>query len=163
MLVRDLMTEHPATVNVNSTIKTVNALMHKKNLRNLIVVSDDNEVVGIITYSDLFRQILPNYSELFENEEYFIDPQSIEERMANVSEKRISEVMTREPEVVSPDLSAVEAGAKMIAHRVKQLPVVENGKLVGIISHYDITWGFLMRNCKFLGTDKKTYQERSNV
>ncbi len=149
MKVKDLMTENPATINSNSTIRKVNALMHKKNLRNLIVVSDDNKVVGIITYSDLFRQVLPDYKELFEHEEYLVSPESMEERIEGITNKKVSEVMTREPETIDPGSYAVEAGAKMIGNKIKQLPVVNNGKLVGIITHYDITWGLLMRDCKF--------------
>jgi len=149
MKVKDLMTENPATVNVSATIRKVNALMHKKNLRNLIVVSDDNKVVGIITYSDLFRQVLPNYKELFEHEEYLVNPEGMEDRIEEVVNKKVSEVMTREPEIINSEAYAVEAGAKMIANKIKQFPVVDNGKLVGVISHYDITWGLLMKDCKY--------------
>jgi len=149
MKVKDLMTEHPATINVNSTIRKVNALMHKKNLQNLIVVSDDNKVVGIITYSDLFRQVIPNYKELFEQKKYLLNPQTMEERVKRVVNKKVSAVMTREPEVVDSGTYAVEAGAKMVANKIKQLPVVDSGKLVGVISHYDIMWEFLIKNCKY--------------
>ena len=149
MKVKDLMTENPATVNVNATIRKVNVLMHKKNLRNLIVVSDEGTVVGIVTYSDLFRQILPNYKELYEHEEYILNPESIENRTDDIFNKKVSEIMTREPEITNPNVKAVEAGAKMVADKIKQLPVVENGKMVGIISQYDITWGLLMKDCKY--------------
>ena len=50
---------------------------------------------------------------------------------------------------VEPDTPAVHAAALMVAHHVKQLPVVENGKLVGIVGYKDITWGFLLKDCKY--------------
>jgi CBS domain-containing protein len=53
--------------------------------------------------------------------------------------------MTREVITASPDLEALQAGATMTARRIKQLPVVQDDKVVGIISHQDIGWGLMMQ------------------
>ena len=53
--------------------------------------------------------------------------------------------MTKNVITVSPDLEALKAGATMTARRVKQLPVVRNHKVIGIISHTDIGWGLMMQ------------------
>jgi CBS domain-containing protein len=51
--------------------------------------------------------------------------------------------MTRNVITVSPDLEALQAGATMTARHIKQLPVVQNHKLLGIIGHTDIGWGLM--------------------
>ncbi len=53
--------------------------------------------------------------------------------------------MTRNVVTVSPDLEVLKAGATMTARGVKQLPVVLNHKVMGIISHRDIGWGLMMQ------------------
>jgi CBS domain-containing protein len=57
----------------------------------------------------------------------------------------VDEIMTRNVITVSPDLEALKAGAIMTARHVKQLPVVQNHKVTGIISHTDIGWGLMMQ------------------
>jgi CBS domain-containing protein len=57
----------------------------------------------------------------------------------------VEEVMTRKVITVSPDSNAIQAGAIMTAIHVKQLPVVEKAKVVGIISYTDIGWGLMMK------------------
>jgi predicted transcriptional regulator len=51
--------------------------------------------------------------------------------------------MTRNVISVSPDLEVLKAGALMTSRGVKQLPVVRNHKVIGIISHTDVGWGLM--------------------
>ena len=53
--------------------------------------------------------------------------------------------MTKDVITISPDVEAIHAGATMTARRVKQLPVVRDHKVIGIISHTDIGWGLMMQ------------------
>jgi CBS domain-containing protein len=57
----------------------------------------------------------------------------------------VDEIMTKKVITVSPDLEVLQAGATMTARRLKQLPVVQNHKIMGIISHTDIGWGLMMQ------------------
>jgi CBS domain-containing protein len=61
----------------------------------------------------------------------------------------VDEIMTRNVITVSPDLEALKAGAIMTARRIKQLPVVHNHKVMGIISHTDIGWGLMTQYAGF--------------
>jgi CBS domain-containing protein len=80
-----------------------------------------------------------------EHEEYLTTPQLMEDRFRDIVNVPVEEIMTRNVISVSPDLEALKAGAIMTARRVKALPVVQNHKVVGVISHTDIGWGLMMQ------------------
>jgi len=119
--------------------------MLRYHLNDLLVIKGKKTLVGIVTYKDLFRKFLPSYEEVMEDSTYWTNPDALEERMISFLNRPVSEVMTTKVYTVSPDLQPVKAAALMNAHRVKQLPVVENDRLVGIISYSDISWGVMLR------------------
>ena len=146
MKVSDLMTDAIVTVTQDTQLRKVNKLMHHYHLNSIIVVSEEGKMEGIVTYSDLFRQLLPSYNEIMQDESYWLQPDIIENRIVKLINLPVKNIMTKEPESVSPDMPAVNAGALMNVYKVKQLPVVDNGKLAGIIGYEDITWGLLIKN-----------------
>ncbi|VAX19547.1 hypothetical protein MNBD_IGNAVI01-816 [hydrothermal vent metagenome] len=73
------------------------------------MISDEGTDIEIVTHSEFFRRILLYYKGLYEQEEYILNPKSIENRTDDIFNKKVSE-------------------------KIKQLPVVGNGKSVGIIS-----------------------------
>ena len=102
-----------------------------------------------ITSLTLFRQILPSYDEVMQDETYWLNPASIEERAADVSKKKVKEIMVKELIKINPGMLVVEAGALMASKKIKQIPVMDsNDDLVGVISFKDITWGFLIKPIK---------------
>ena len=60
--------------------------------------------------------------------------------------------MTERVITVSPDVEILKAGAIMSANRIKQLPVVRNHDLIGIISYTDIGWGLISQNSRAICT-----------
>jgi len=145
MKVRELMSPAVVAVDPKSPLRNILELMLRRHLNDVLVVDQEQRLAGIVTYSDLCRKILPTQKELMEHEEYMIQPESMEDRIAGVTNVPVGEVMTRRVITVAPDTEVLKAGALMSAHHVKQLPVVEGEKIVGIISHTDIGWGLLMQ------------------
>ena len=133
------------TVGLKTPLREVLQLMLRYHLNNIVVVDSADRLAGIITYSDMSRQLLPTQKELMEHEEYVTDPQSMEDRFQDFTNVPVQEIMTRRVISVSPDVEALQAGATMTARRIKQLPVVLDRKIVGIISHQDIGWGLMMQ------------------
>ena len=80
-----------------------------------------------------------------EHEEYLTNPRTMEDRFGDFVSVPVEEIMTRKVITVSPDVEGFHAGAAMTARRIKQLPVVLDQKIVGIISHQDIGWGLMMQ------------------
>jgi len=145
MKVLELMNPKVITVGPKTPLREILQLMLRYHLAGIMVVDGEERLAGIVTYSDLCRKLLPTQKELMEHEEYLTTPRLMEDRFRDIAGVPVDEIMTKNVVTVSPELEALQAGATMIARRVKQLPVVRNHKVVGIISHTDIGWGLMMQ------------------
>jgi CBS domain-containing protein len=150
MKVHDLMRSKVVTVGPKTPLREVLQLMLRFHLNDIVIVDSEQKVAGIVTYADLNRKLLPTEKELMEHEEFIATPQLMEDRFRDIVSIPVEEVMTKKVITVSPDLEALKAGATMTAHGVKQLPVVHNHKLIGIISHTDIGWGLMMQYAEWM-------------
>ena len=150
MKVHELMNPRPVTVHLQTPLREILPLMLRHHLNDILVVDSEQRLAGIVTYSDLSRKLLPTQQELMEHDEYLTNSQSMEDRYRDFTDVPVDEVMTRNPITVSPDDEAIHAGATMTARRVKQLPVVRNHKVIGIISRTDIGWGLMMHYAECL-------------
>lgn len=118
MLVRHRMTQHPVTVSPQDTLATAQEKMTAGHFRRLPVVHD-GALVGILTDRDVRRHV------------------GVEERT------RVGAAMTETPLTVSPLTTVEEAVQLMLKHQISGLPVVENGKVAGIITTSDVLQAFL--------------------
>jgi CBS domain-containing protein len=150
MKVGELMNPRALKVGAKTPLREILHLLLRSHLNDLVVVNKQDRLLGIVTYSDLSRKLLPSELELIEHEEYMTTPESMEDRVMNIVNLPVEEIMTRMVITVSPDCNAIKAGAMMQAHHVKQLPVVENQKVVGILSHTDIGWGLMMKYSEYM-------------
>ncbi|ABY36613.1 MAG TPA: CBS domain-containing protein [Chloroflexus aurantiacus] len=125
--VAEWMTENPVTVTPDFSVLAAYERMRARGIRRMPVVDKDGALVGIITRSDI--------------EQAMSHPRSEEERrMARFSlaGQTVAEYMTPNPITVAADASIGEAAAMMIRARVSGLPVMDNGRLIGIITESDI-------------------------
>ncbi|HEV8714785.1 MAG TPA: CBS domain-containing protein [Candidatus Binatia bacterium] len=118
MLVRHRMTQHPVTVSPQDSLATAQEKMTAGHFRRLPVVHDGT-LVGILTDRDVRRHV------------------GVEART------RARAAMTETPLTISPATTVEEAVQLMLKHQISGLPVVENGKVVGIITTSDILRAFL--------------------
>lgn len=137
MKVSEIMTKEVHTIGPNKKLREAAEEMNKHKTNGLVVVEDD-KVIGVITKADIFKAILPRYPDIIEDERHMTDLEYIEERAHKLYEMQVSEIMGAPPITISSDTPIVKAGSTMILRRVKQVPVVDNGKLVGIITLTDI-------------------------
>lgn len=121
-----IMTQNVLTIKKDSGLKTALDIIKKHHVRHLPVV-DENSVVGIISSSDLNRL---TFSNLFEDESG--QDEAILEMLS------IDQVMSEKPTIVSSETSIEEVGSIFINQSFHSLPVVENGKLVGIVTTTDV-------------------------
>jgi CBS domain-containing protein len=125
-IVRNWMTFHPITVTPQTTLPEAKKLMLDYHLRRLPVVNED-KLVGIVTWRDI------NRAEEWDGVD-FGGPE-LNSLLARLTAK---EFMSYAPITISPDATIGEAAGLMVEHKVGGLPVVENGKLVGMITETDI-------------------------
>lgn len=145
MQVRDWMSEAVIAVKPTTRVgKLLLEILHH-GVNGVPVVDDAGGLLGVVTLSDVRRRMLPSQGELAEHEDYLHQPHLMEERFGDLLEVPVEEVMSRTVVTVDPTENIVKAGALMNARRVKQLPVVENGRVVGVLRPRDIVWGLLAR------------------
>lgn len=114
--VRDAMTRRVVAVRVSQWLTEAAILMKTDDLDALPVVSDDR-IVGMITDHDIVIRVIAEG----------LDPHAV----------RAGEIASRAVVAVAPDQDVYEALEEMARHQVRQLPVIEDRHLVGIISRSD--------------------------
>ncbi|MEA1976882.1 MAG: CBS domain-containing protein [Chloroflexota bacterium] len=124
--IRDWMTSDPLTVSSSTTLPEAYWLMVEKNIRRLLVV-DKDRLVGIVTMDDLRGS--------FHTEIIAINPLKVNEML---SELPVRQLMSKNPMTIAPTASVVEAARKMLKHKISTLPVMDSGKIVGIITESDL-------------------------
>lgn len=139
MIVADFMTSRVITVAPDDALSEAARLMLEHKISGLPVVDTQGRVVGIISEHDLLRR-----RENGERRQRPHWPQLLDQtsgstgEMAQFQRRKVHEVMTPNPVTVAASASLKEA-SRLIEHRgFKRLPVVENGKLVGIIARADL-------------------------
>jgi acetoin utilization protein AcuB len=130
MQVADLMTTKVFTVEPHDLIDRVFFLIHYEKIRHLPVV-EKGKLVGIVSDRDLYKALGPKTNSKA------VEPNKENSQLHVVSQK-VVHIMHRGVYTVTPSNFASEAAALMAEHRIGALPVLENDKLVGIISATDI-------------------------
>lgn len=139
MQVRDVMTRNVISVKADDSILTAARLMLQNRISGLPVLDPNGAPIGIVTEGDFLRR-----GELGTTKrrprwvEFLLGPGKLAEEYVHQSGKRVSEVMTRNLRTVGEDDSLDDVVMLMERYRVKRLPVVRNGKLVGIISRANL-------------------------
>lgn len=113
LTVRQVMADDPITVPPDCTVQDVLRVMNRQRI-GAVVVARNGEIDGIFTERDFLRQAA--------------------ESPPGWRQRPVSDWMTRDPHAIDPDAGWEEAVARMEEMRVRHLPVIEHGKVVGIIS-----------------------------
>ena len=138
------MDANPATVRPDTPVEEVVGLMRKHGLPGIPVIDDEGYCVGIVTEADLVLPDdqgdlhIPHYINLFGGT-IFLEPLGrFEERLRKAFASKASDMMTEDPETVGPDTSVREAARKIHETGHNRLPVVEDGRLVGVVTRVDV-------------------------
>lgn len=126
LAVRDIMTERPRSVDPDTPLADAALLMRRTGLSALPVVAEDDRVLGILTERELVRHFLTVYL------------QQGSAKAAATSPKAVRDVMTRQVLCVSPEQPLAEVASLMINKDVDRVPVVREGRLVGVLTRGDI-------------------------
>lgn len=126
--VRDVMVHRVHSVPPEATLGATMHLMTRKRLRAVPVVGAKGEVLGVVTDSDLMRVLLPQIPRA-ESE----DPAD-----SGILNRPVRDIMTRSVLCVSEDLGISEVANMMIHKDVEQVPVVQAGRITGMVSRGDI-------------------------
>ena len=117
-IVSQIMTRQVVTINFTKSALDAALLMKEKRISSLIVQDNDDKTLGIITERDFVKRVCAD------------DKRS--------SEVKISELMSKIQTFAQPDTPVDVAVKRMINNRIRRLPVISDGKVIGIITVTDL-------------------------
>lgn len=127
--VRDIMSLRPRTTSPDTTLRDAAREMVRSSLGALIVVEGDSHIVGVLGERELMRDLLTNYLQ---------GGTAHRDAPASTGRRKVRDVMTRQVLGVSPDQPLSEIASIMVNKDVERVPVVEDGRLVGVLTRADI-------------------------
>ena len=141
MRVHDVMSTGVVTAKKTDTVRSVVIKMLNRHCGAVPVVEGDSQLVGLVTLRDVLLPLYPNYGDYIHDTVHSRDFIEMEEGYAEVSGKKVEEIMSRNPLTVSPNVPILEAASYMGLKNFRRIPVVDKGTLLGMVSIGDINRG----------------------
>ena len=142
---KDIMTADVITTTSNQSIKELSELFVKHRINGVPVVDGNGEVIGVVTQGDLIEQQknlhIPTVIALFDAVLFMESAKKFEEEAKKLTGKTVNDIYHRNPITVTPSTEANEVATLMAEKDVHTVPVVDGGKLVGIIGKIDVIKG----------------------
>lgn len=143
------MERDPESVGTDAGVETVIRVMRENELPGVPVVNDGGRCVGIVTEADLVLPDeggdlhLPHYINVFGGTVFLEPLKHFEHRLRKAFASTAADMMTEDPATVTPDTSVAEAARIIHDSGHNRLPVVEHGRLVGVVTRVDVLGGLV--------------------
>ena len=139
---KEIMTTEVMTVSPDTSITEAAKLLLEKRINGLPVVDSQGQLRGIICQSDLIAQqkqlSLPSFVTILDAMIPLSSYKNFEKQIQKIAATTVMQAMTREPITVKPGTSLEEIATLMVNKNIHTLPVIDHGKLVGIIGKEDV-------------------------
>ncbi len=142
--VRDVMLQNPVTVPPEMLLRDLVDLFVSENLQGVPVVNAAGKLLGIVTEGDLILQEVegdievPHFVPFLDGAIFFNNTDHYDEQMKKAFAATAADLMTDQVRTVGPGDTIHEAARRMARHEVSRLPVVDDGRVVGMISRSHI-------------------------
>jgi CBS-domain-containing membrane protein len=139
---RDIMTSEVHTVSMETSVEELARLFVSTGVSAMPVVDAEGVLQGIVTETDLVAQDrplhIPTVVSLFDWVVYLESEDKFAEQVKKMTARQVREICTTEVESCSPDTPVSQIVALMLEKGIHMVPVVENGKLSGVVARLDI-------------------------
>lgn len=139
---RDIMTKDVYTVQEDTDITDLAKKFVDHNVHTLPVLDQEGTLIGIVTQTDLVEQDkplhIPTVISLFDWVIYLESPKKFVEEVHKVTARKVGEICTKELVTCSPSEPVSQVATLMVDNKVHLIPVVENKKMIGVVSRLDI-------------------------
>jgi len=145
MKVRDVMETIVVSVSPKTTYEHAAKVMQEHHYSGLPVLDESGKLVGMLSEKDLFRALYPNYAEYARHPDEFSNAEQAESRIEDIRKDTVDLFMSKPVLSIEPEASVMKAGGIMLARGMHRLPVVENARMIGIVTRQDI-YGAVLRH-----------------
>lgn len=137
MFVKEIMTKEVITVSPDASLKEIGEILKEKRISGIPVVDENGNVVGIVTLTDLLR-ILDQIYKWKEMEKRVAGLKLSEMREEEKSKAKVRDIMTKDVFTISEDGTIDDVMRMMFGKGIHTIPVIKDGKLVGIMGKRDL-------------------------
>jgi CBS-domain-containing membrane protein len=142
---RDVMTSEVVTIGFEASVEDLAKLLEERRISGVPVLDAKGALVGVVTQSDLVQRSrdleLPPALNILDLHLFLETPSHFQKRLEKLLGNKVKDVMTRDPITVAPDTPVQEIARLMSNKGVHTLPVVDAGKLAGIVGKLDLIRG----------------------
>jgi len=140
--VKDIMTRELITVSPETEIVHATKLLLENRINGVPVTDESGKLVGILCQSDLIAQQkklpIPSFFTFLNGLIPMTSMKQIEKQVQKITATTVVQAMTKNPVTVQPDTDIEKVAALMVDNNFHTIPVVDGGKLVGIVGKEDI-------------------------
>ncbi|HEY9038334.1 MAG TPA: CBS domain-containing protein [Roseovarius sp.] len=139
MQAQDIMTKNVISAAADTTVEEVTALMMKNHISAVPILDNDGAIIGLVSEGDLMRRVEGSGKT---NKSWWLSlfsgsNDTVTDFIA-MRGRRAKDVMTRDIKVVAPDTAVADIARLLEEKRIKRVPVVEDGRMVGIVSRANL-------------------------
>jgi CBS domain-containing protein len=138
----EIMTKEVVTVKKETTVRELAELFTTHRIGSIPVVDDDGNLIGIVSESDLVEQDknfhIPTVISLFDWVIYLESEKKFEKELKKMTAQTVGDIYTKEVETVAPSTLVSDVADIMSRKKIHSLPVIEEGKIVGVVSRIDL-------------------------
>jgi CBS-domain-containing membrane protein len=142
---RDVMTREVVTIGLEASVEDLAKLLEERRISGVPVLDAQGGLVGVVTQSDLVQRSrdleLPPALNILDLHLFLETPSHFQKRLEKLLGNKVKDVMTGDPVTVAPDTPVQDIARLMSNKGVHTLPVVDAGKLVGIVGKLDLIRG----------------------
>ncbi len=147
MKVSEIMKTDVYSVKPDDPLTRVAAIVCKTKVSGISVIDESGKIVGMVSEKDLLRAMYPTYEEFWESPIDYMDFERMEERYEDISRTKVADVMSSPVITVSPDTPILKVASLLIRKRIRRVPVVEDNRVLGIVSQGDIHQAIFIKEC----------------
>ncbi len=139
---QDIMTSEVITVTEDVPVTRLAAILWENRISGVPVLDDKGEVISVVTENDLIDQTkklhLPTVISVLDSVIFLENPNKVEKDIEKITGKTVKDICSKNPVIIALDTRLDEIATIMAEKKVHTLPVVSEGKLVGVVGKSDI-------------------------
>ncbi len=139
---RDIMTRNVVTVKPETSIEELATLLVENEISGVPVVDDAGSLFGIVTENDLIsrnkRLHIPTVISFLDAAIYLESSRKFEDEVKRVTATKVGDICARKVVTITEDMTVVDIATIMSEKKVHLLPVIKEGKVVGIVGKRDM-------------------------
>lgn len=138
MRAKDVMRSEVQCVSETTTLRELSRAFRRHGVTTLSVINEQEELVGVVTETELLKAMLPGYGELHDDLHYMQDFEYLEDRADEVENVPVKDIMLRGAISVNENTPLMRVISLFLLKACSHIPVVHDNKIVGVVTRTDI-------------------------